>query len=114
MLDQSLADVMSEIAELVTLKQRLEERLRKVGHKINLNADRLGVRSTRPPREKTMDDVERSLLNQQGLLTSFAERVKRAVEQVNREIAALENVRQKLEADLRDKVGGAQRPPEHA
>lgn len=104
MLDQTLADVISEIAELVALKQRLEERLRRVGQKMNLNADRLGVRSTRPPREKTMDEVERSLLNQQGMLGSFSERVKRAIDQIHREIATLEGVRAKLEADLRDKV----------
>ncbi len=65
----------------------------------------LQVRSGRPVREMTMDDVEKSLLKQQGLLGSFAERVNRAIAQVDKEVAALESVRAKLEADLRDKVG---------
>lgn len=95
---------MSEIAELVTLRGRLEERLKKVGVKLNLNQDRLNVRSARPAREKTMDEVERSLINQQGLLGGFIDKVKRAVSQVEREIAQLEAVKAKLEADLRDKV----------
>ncbi len=40
------------------------------------------VRSSRPAREMTMDDVERSLVKQQGLLGTFQERVARAAAQV--------------------------------
>lgn len=107
MLETCLAEVISEIAELLATRRRLEERGGKVASKIGVNANRLQVRSGRPTREMTMDDVEKSLLKQQGLLSSFAERVNRAIAQVDKEVAALESVRAKLEADLRDKVGGS-------
>ncbi|EFJ41053.1 hypothetical protein VOLCADRAFT_68705 [Volvox carteri f. nagariensis] len=104
MLETCLAEVISEIAELLSTRKRLEERGGKVASKIGVNASRLQVRSGRPNREMTMDDVEKSLLKQQGLLSSFAERVSRAIAQVDKEVAALESVRAKLEADLRDKA----------
>ncbi|KXZ52634.1 hypothetical protein GPECTOR_9g679 [Gonium pectorale] len=111
MLETCLAEVVSEIAELLSTRKRLEERGGKVADKIGVNSNRLQVRSGRPTREMTMDDVEKSLLKQQGLLGSFAERVNRAIAQarglqggVDKEIAALEAVRAKLEADLRDKL----------
>lgn len=52
-----------------------------------------------------MDGVERNLLSQQGLLAGFAERVKRCVTTLDREVASLDAVRGKLVADLKDKVG---------
>ncbi|GFR49244.1 hypothetical protein Agub_g11258 [Astrephomene gubernaculifera] len=104
MLEVCLSEVVSEIAELLSTRKRLEERGGKVATKISVNASRLQVRSARPTREMTMDDVEKSLLKQQGLLGSFAERVNRALSQVDKEVAALEAVRAKLEADLRDKM----------
>lgn len=51
-----------------------------------------------------MDEVEKGLIKQQGMLGSFSDRVARAVAQVDREVAQLEAVRAKLEADLRDKT----------
>ena len=66
----------------------------------------LQVRSGRPARERTMDDVEGVLIHQQGLMSSFIEKVKRALTHLDREMQQLEHVRVKLEADLRDKVRG--------
>jgi hypothetical protein len=62
------------------------------------------VRDNRPAREKTMDHVEKGLLWQQGLVTNFAEKVKRSITHLDTEINHLDQVRLKLEADLRDKV----------
>ncbi|KAG2451831.1 hypothetical protein HYH02_003607 [Chlamydomonas schloesseri] len=104
MLEACLAEVITEIAELLSTKKRLEERDAKVQAKIGVNSSRMTVRSSRPPREMTMDDVEKGLIKQQGMLGSFSDRVARAIAQVDREVSQLEAVRAKLEADLRDKA----------
>ncbi|KAG2492894.1 hypothetical protein HYH03_008808 [Edaphochlamys debaryana] len=104
MLETCLAEVVSEIAELLSTRKRLEERNGKVQAKMGVNNNRLQTRNGRPSREMTMDEVEKSLLKQQGMLGSFAERVSRAVAQVDKEVAQLEAVRARLEADLRDKT----------
>lgn len=52
-----------------------------------------------------MDDVEKNLLSQQMLLSSFSDKVKRSINTLDREVASLDAVRDKLQADLKDKVG---------
>mmetsp|Transcript_14636 Transcript_14636/g.31883 ORF Transcript_14636/g.31883 Transcript_14636/m.31883 type:complete len:512 (+) Transcript_14636:54-1589(+) len=107
-LQHHLGEVQNEIELCVVLRTTLEERLNKVQAKLDLNNQRLGVRNARPGREKTMDDVEKTLLNQQGLMNTFIEKVKRAVGHVDREVSQLEAVKAKLQADLADKVEAIQ------
>ena len=51
-----------------------------------------------------MDQVEKGLLWQHGMVTNFAEKIKRSITHLDAEINHLEQVRLKLESDLRDKV----------
>ncbi len=64
----------------------------------------LQVRNNRPGREKTMDDVECVLLKQQGFVGGFDDKVQRAMRHLDREISQLDMVRQRLEADMYDKL----------
>ncbi|KAJ9526461.1 hypothetical protein QJQ45_009945 [Haematococcus lacustris] len=62
------------------------------------------VRDARPTRERTMDEVEKALLRQQQMVITFAEKVKRAINHVDREVAQLQVVKAKLTADMHDKA----------
>lgn len=104
-LQTALSEVMNEINMCVSLRADMEERLRKVQAKSELNQTRLQVRDSRPSREKTMDSVEKGLLWQQGMMGNFGEKVKRSLTHLDSEINNLDQVRMKLEADLRDKIG---------
>lgn len=57
-----------------------------------------------------MDEVEKNLLSQQMLLNSFSEKVKRAINTLDREVASLDAVRDKLVSDLKDKVSMSAAP----
>mmetsp|Transcript_28996 Transcript_28996/g.53289 ORF Transcript_28996/g.53289 Transcript_28996/m.53289 type:complete len:519 (-) Transcript_28996:325-1881(-) len=104
MLEVSLRDVINESTELGLLRAKLEARLSRVMQKLELCDSRQQVRNARPARERTMDEVEKTLLRQQGFLANFSDKVKRALAQVDREVNQLDVVRQRLEADLRDKI----------
>ena len=54
-----------------------------------------------------MDSVEKGLLSQQGLISNFGEKVRRSIQHLDTEINHLDQVRLKLEADLKDKVRAA-------
>ncbi len=58
-----------------------------------------------------MDEVEKVLLKQQTLVVAFIEKVKRAINHLDREVAQLEAVKAKLVADLRDKVSSGRAGP---
>ncbi|KAL6762725.1 Tektin family-domain-containing protein [Haematococcus lacustris] len=103
-LDNSVAAVETEMAACLTLRAQLEDRLVKVQQKIDLNSSRLQVRDARPTRERTMDEVEKALLRQQQMVITFAEKVKRAINHVDREVAQLQVVKAKLTADMHDKA----------
>lgn len=62
------------------------------------------VRQTRPAREKTMDGVEGLLLKQQGLVSTFEDKVRRYSAAVERQVQHLEHCKVKLVSDLRGKV----------
>lgn len=66
---------------------------------------RTQVRDARPTRERTMDEVEKRLLHQQALISTFIEKVKRAIGHVDKEVCQLESVKARLAADHKDKVG---------
>eukprot|EP00798_Chlamydomonas_sp_ICE-L_P032200 gene32200-16747_t len=103
-LQQSLDEIFAEIREVTSLRAHMEDRLSKVQSKMELNSARLQTRDARPGRERTMDGVEKTLLNQQGLVSNFEMKVKRSIDHLSSELNSLDQVRQKLEADLRDKI----------
>ncbi|GAX74150.1 hypothetical protein CEUSTIGMA_g1599.t1 [Chlamydomonas eustigma] len=103
-LESALNDTLAERDLCIQIKSSLEQRLARVQEKQGINESRLQVRNGRPLREKTMDDVEGLLLKQQGFVSAFYEKVKRAINHVDRELAQLDMVRQRLEGDLQDKT----------
>eukprot|EP00955_Chlamydomonas_euryale_P043479 352598-Chlamydomonas_euryale.AAC.12 len=103
-LHHAVVDTMNEISNCQQLKASMEHRLQKVSGKSELNGSRLDVRTGRPAREKTMDDVEVVLLQQKSLMAGFEDRVQRAISNLDREIQQLDACRRNLEADLQDKI----------
>lgn len=99
-----LVDTVNEIELCVQLKANLVGRLQAIEKKAELNESRLNVRQVRPTREKTMDDVEIVLMKQQGLIGTFADKVKRSIQHLDHEVDQLEQCRMKLDADLKDKI----------
>lgn len=77
-LDNAIYDLTVEFEACTTLRGSLEERLQVVHSKMDLNQCRLKVRDGRPNRERTMDDVEKQLLMQQHLISTFVDKVRRA------------------------------------
>ncbi|KAF5829855.1 Tektin family-domain-containing protein [Dunaliella salina] len=107
-LESAVYDLGVEFDACTALRGSLEERMNTVQGKLDLNRSRLQNRDRRPNRERTMDDVEKQLLNQQQLISSFVEKVNRAISHLDKEMGNIDACRARLMADLKDKANAVE------
>jgi hypothetical protein len=103
-LDAATADVDDEIDLLLQLRRALEAREQKISEKLAVATARIQTRRTRPGREMTLDEVEKSLRSHEGLLVSTVEKIKRALGLVDKEVMQLQTIASIMAADSKDKA----------
>eukprot|EP00775_Hariotina_reticulata_P005819 gene5819-6060_t len=107
-LEQSLAAVSHELAGLSRSQQRLTDMAQRLQGKLTVNKARQQARSDRPPRELTCDQVNRSLMHQEGLLNTLMSRLQRGLTLVTADMEKLSSCKQQLGRDLKDKQAALQ------
>lgn len=103
-LETAMVDTQAEINQLIRLRSELDVQMGNTDHKLAVNEQRMKVRSERPHRELTNDEVQKKLVSQQGVLMAIAERALRGQQLIDIDVKRLQQCLRQLEADLQDKA----------
>lgn len=106
-LEKTLLDTDLELQHQQRAKTQLERLTRRKNAALSVNERRLALRSQRPHRELTSDDVQLQLITQGQLLTNYVHKLGKGVVATELDICRLQDCRVALQADVHDKVCGA-------
>ena len=102
-LEESIDLVSAELSTLHRSELKLTKVLKRKQRQLELNEERMMIRTDRPAREYTIDDVQGRLQVQNRLLSEAIGKIQNCSENVKLEHKRLEQAKGELQADLKDK-----------
>lgn len=102
-LEETINLVSSELATLHRSELKLKKVLKRKQQQLELNEQRMMIRTDRPAREYTIDDVQGRLQVQNRLLSEAITKIQNCSENVKLEHKRLEQAKGELHSDLQDK-----------
>ena len=103
LLGNTIANTDNELTSLLSTRGKLEKLKKRKQELLDINEKRLDVRTERPEREMTNDEVQANLRAQNRLLKLSIEKLESCLSNTDADIENLNNVRSRLNADFADK-----------
>ena len=103
LLGNTIANTDNELTSLLSTRGKLEKLKKRKQELLDINEKRLDVRTERPEREMTNDEVQANLRAQNRLLKLSIEKLDSCLSNTDADIENLNNVRSRLNADFADK-----------